>query len=165
MQLADIAMSKRDTRKALDQLEDLSDEQLSAPEEVFLRLGRTAEADGDREKALKAYRRVYYDFPLSEQAIDAQSGIERLETPSLVSPDRFKQELARAERLFGARRWAQARAAFVPLARAAAGDDRTLVALRWRNVTTISIAIARRATRCGRTSTAGRAKPKRGSFT
>ncbi len=130
MQLADIAVSKRDTKEAVNQLEDLSDEKLSAPEDVFLRLGRAAEADGDREKALKAYRRVYYDFPLSEQATDAQSGIERLETPSLVSSDRFRQELARAERLFSARRWAQARAAFAPLAPAATGDDRALVALR-----------------------------------
>ena len=130
MQLADIAMSARDTKAALEQLEDLSDEKLSAPEEIFLRLGRAAEAAGNREKALTAYRRVYYEFPLSGQASEAQSGMERLEAASLVPPDRFKRELARAERLFSARRWAQARAAFAPLARAASGDDRELIALR-----------------------------------
>ncbi len=130
MQRAEIASTALDPKEALDQLEDLSDEKLSAPEEVFLRLGRAAEADGNREKALAAYRRVYYEFPLSEQAIDAQSGIERLETASTIPPDRFKRELSRAERLFTARRWAQARAAFVPLARAAAGDDRALIAVR-----------------------------------
>ena len=129
MQLAEIATAKRDTKEALDQLEDLSDEKLSAPEEVFLRLGRAAEGDGNRDKALTAFRKVYYDYPLSEQAIDAQAGIERLETPSLASPDRFRQELARAERLFAARRWAQARAAFTPL-RATTSDDRELIALR-----------------------------------
>ena len=129
MQLAEIATARRDTKEALDQLEDLSDEKLSAPEEVFLRLGRAAEANGNREKALDAYRKVYYEYPLSDQAIDAQSGIERLETPSLASPDRFKQELVRAERLFTARRWAQARAAFAPL-RATSADDRVLIALR-----------------------------------
>src|SRR5439155_11117965 len=48
-----------------------------------------------------------------------------------LAPDRFKQELARAERLFAARRWAQSRAGYVPLARAAtSGDDRELIALR-----------------------------------
>jgi soluble lytic murein transglycosylase len=129
MQLAEIATAQRDTKEALDHLEDLSDEKLSAPEEVFLRLGRAAEADGNREKALNAYRKVYYDYPLSDQAIDAQSGIERLETPTLAAPDRFRQELTRAERLFAARRWAQARAAFAAL-RATTADDRELIALR-----------------------------------
>ena len=129
MQLAEIATAKSDTKEALDQLEDLSDEKLSAPEEVFLRLGRAAEAGGNREKALTAFRKVYYDYPLSDQAIDAQAGIARLETVSLQSPDRFRQELARAERLFSARRWAQARAAFAPL-RATSTDERALIALR-----------------------------------
>ena len=129
MQLAEIATAKSDTKEALDQLEDLSDEKLSAPEEVFLRLGRAAEAGGNREKALTAFRKVYYDYPLSDQAIDAQAGIARLETVSLQSPDRFRQELARAERLFSARRWAQARAAFAPL-RATSTDERELIALR-----------------------------------
>ena len=129
LRLAEIAAAKRDTKEALDQLDDLSDEKLSAPEDVFLRLGRAAEADGNREKALTAYRKVYYDYPLSEQAIDAQAGIERLETASLASPDRYRQELARAERLFAARRWAQARAAFAPL-RATTSEDRELIALR-----------------------------------
>ena len=83
-----------------------------------------------RAKALDAFRRVYYEFPLSQQANDAQSGIERLQTPALVPADLFTMELARAERLFSARRWAQARAAFAPLTRAATGDDKELVALR-----------------------------------
>jgi soluble lytic murein transglycosylase len=130
MQLADVELSRGEAKDAVDVLDDLSDEKLSDPEEVFLRLGRAAEAAGDRDRALKAYRKVYYDFPLSMQASDAQSGIERLETASLVASDRFKQQLARAERLFSARRWAQARAAFEPLARAASGNDRELVAIR-----------------------------------
>jgi soluble lytic murein transglycosylase len=130
MQLAEVAIATRDTKSAVDHLEDLSDEKLSAPEEVFLRLGRAAEAAGDWAKALTAYRRVYYDFPLSAQASDAQSGIERLESPSLALPTRYKHELARAQRLFDARRWAQARAGFAALTRAASGDDRRLIALR-----------------------------------
>ena len=130
MRIAEVAEAQRDTDEALDVLEDLSDEKLMAPEEVFLRLGRAAEAAGDREKALAAYRRVYYEFPLSAQAVDAQAGIERLQTLGTIPPDRFRLELARAERLFSARRWAQARAAFEPLARVAQGNDAELVALR-----------------------------------
>lgn len=131
LQLADVAAARGEAKETLDVLDDLSDETLSVPEEVFLRLGRAAERAGERDKALAAFRRVYYDYPLSAQASDAQAGIERLETPALIAADRFKLELARAERLFSARRWAQARAAFAPLTRAAnSGADRELIAIR-----------------------------------
>ena len=103
---------------------------LAAPEDVLVRLGLAAEAAGNRSKALDAFRRVYYEFPLSTQAADAQAGIERLQTPALVPSDLFKLELTRAERLFSARRWAQARAGFVPLANVAVDDDKELIALR-----------------------------------
>jgi soluble lytic murein transglycosylase len=128
--LAEVALSLNESERAADILDDLADETLLVPEDVFLRLGTAAEAAGERDDALAAYRRVYYEYPLSAQAADAQDGIERLQTVSLLPPDRYKLELDRAERLFDARRWAQARAAFVPLARAASGDDRALVAIR-----------------------------------
>jgi soluble lytic murein transglycosylase len=130
LQLADIAVTRRDWATAVKILDDLSDEKLSDPEDVFLRLARAAEGAGDRNRALLAFRRVYYDFPLSEEASEAQAGLERLQTPDLIPPDRFRLELARAERLFAARRWAQARAAFEPLLRAATGNDRELIGLR-----------------------------------
>ena len=38
-----------------------------------MRLGAALEAAGEPEKALAAYRRVYYEYPLSTQAVDAQS--------------------------------------------------------------------------------------------
>jgi soluble lytic murein transglycosylase len=130
MRLAEVALARGDAERAVDILEELSDDAEVAPEDVWVRLGRAQETLGRRDKALEAYRRVYYDSPMSPHAIDAQAGIERLETPALLAPDRFRLELARAERLFAARRWAQARAGFAPLARVARGDDRELIALR-----------------------------------
>jgi soluble lytic murein transglycosylase len=131
VQLSDIALARGEPARAIDILEDLADEKVTSPEDVLLRLGHAAEVAGHTEKALQAYRRIYYEYPLSEQAGDAQAGIERLETPALVTPDRFKRQLTRAERLFSARRWAQARAAFEPLGRAATStDDRELITLR-----------------------------------
>lgn len=126
---ADFDIARQNARKAVDTLEDLSDEKfLTSPEDVWLRLGRAAEAAGDRSKAVDAYRKVYYEWPLSLQALDAQSLLARLDEATLS--DRFKLELARAERIFNARRWAQARAGFVPLAGLASGDDKELIALR-----------------------------------
>jgi soluble lytic murein transglycosylase len=130
LSLADVLVQNGDAGRAEDILEDLSGEKLSAPEDVFLALGRAEEALQHREHALEAYRRVYYDYPLSSQAAEAQDGIERVETTALIAPDRYARGLARAERLFAARRWAQARAAYEPLAAVARGDDRELVALR-----------------------------------
>ncbi|MBI3050423.1 MAG: transglycosylase SLT domain-containing protein [Acidobacteria bacterium] len=130
LRLAEAALGRGDARAAADVLNDLSDETLTAPEEVFLRLGAAYEAAGDPARALRAYYRVYYEFPLTTQAIAAQEAIERLQTPGLVPPDRFRLELGRAERLFDAGRWAQARPAYAELAAAATGDERELVAIR-----------------------------------
>jgi peptidoglycan lytic transglycosylase len=128
---AEIALARGDADEAVDILDDLADEEaLNAPEEVLLRLGLALEAAGEREKAAKTFQRVYYEFPLSVQAAEAQGGIERLQTFALIPVDRFRLELDRAERLFAARRWAQARPAFVSLARAATTGDADLAGLR-----------------------------------
>jgi peptidoglycan lytic transglycosylase len=126
---ADLDVARQSARNAVETLDELSKAKfVTSPEEVWLRLGRAAEAAGDRSKAVDAYRKVYYESPLSLQALDAQNLLARLDeaTPA----DRFKLELARAERIFNTRRWAQARAGFAPLAGLASGDDRELIALR-----------------------------------
>ena len=127
---AEAALASGDAAEAVDILDDLSDETLTSPEEVLVRLADAYEANDDPARALRYHQRVYYEFPLSTQANAAQEGIERLQTPALIPPNRFRLELERAERLFTARRWAQARAGFAPLLAAALGDDRELVALR-----------------------------------
>ena len=130
LRMAELELARSEAEDAADILDDLSDETLTTPEEVALRAGMAHEAAGNVPRALRAYNRVYYEFPLSTQAITAQEGIERLQTPALIPPNRFELELGRAETLFAARRWAQARAAFAPLARVAMGDSGELVALR-----------------------------------
>ena len=130
MRLADTALARSDAERAEDILEELSSAKLSAPEEVFLRLAQAEERINHRDHALDGYRKVYYEFPLSTQASDAQRGLERLETGGTVAPDRFTRELGRAETLFTARRWAQARAAYEVLLRAAQGTNHELISIR-----------------------------------
>jgi len=126
---ADFDVARQNARHAVDALEKLTNEKfLTSPEDVWLRLGRAAEAAGDRAKAIDAYRKVYYESPLSSQALDAQNLLARIDEATLA--DKFKLELARAERIFNARRWAQSRAGFAPLASLASGDDKELIALR-----------------------------------
>jgi soluble lytic murein transglycosylase len=127
---AELATAKNDAAAALRVLEPLSREKTTAPEDVLMRLARAADASGDTTRALAAYRRVYYEFPLSAESELAGAEIARLEPPSLLTPERFKLNLGRAERLFGSRKYPEARDAFASLARIARGDDKELVSLR-----------------------------------
>jgi soluble lytic murein transglycosylase len=111
--------------------ERLAKAKTTAPDDVLLRLGRSARATGNTEKATEAFSRIVYEFPFSDLAPIASSELETLPIgPIAPGTNRYKLELGRAERLFGARRYAQARAAFDGLRQAAQGDDRELVQLR-----------------------------------
>ena len=56
--------------------ERLSRERPVALDEVLMRLGREAEAVGDEARAIEAYARVYYEFPLSEVAPLAKARLD-----------------------------------------------------------------------------------------
>jgi soluble lytic murein transglycosylase len=72
-----------------------------------------------------------YEFPFSDLAAAASAELENLPIAAIApGSNRYRLELGRAERLFGAKRYAQARAAFEPLRSLADGDDRELVNLR-----------------------------------
>jgi soluble lytic murein transglycosylase len=117
---------------ALRIYERLSSTATNAPDDVLMRVGRSAEASGDMAKALEAFSRVYYDFPLSDLAPAARLALEQLpDFPSSPGdPKRFARELRRAERLFAARRYTDARTAFDGLRSAARGDEADLIGLR-----------------------------------
>jgi soluble lytic murein transglycosylase len=104
----------------------------SAPDEVLMRLGGAAKAAGDTKKAVAAFARVHFEFPLSATAPSATTEYEGLPDVPPLTPgsDRYKQELQRADRLYAARRYDDARRAFVRLRPGARGDDRELIGLR-----------------------------------
>lgn len=129
LRLAEVAVARQDAGRAEVVLRALVAEELAAPEEAWLALAQVEEALNHREHALEMYRRIYYDSPLSAQAVDAQNGIERLQASS-ISADLVGRAQRRAQRLFEARRWAQARAGFEAIAKAVEGDTKDLVALR-----------------------------------
>jgi soluble lytic murein transglycosylase len=102
------------------------------PDEVLAGLGRNQLAAGARDKALASFRQLYYGFPLSVQSELARQQLAPLS--ALSEADRLKQdfesELGRAERLFGARRYAEALSAFETIATLASGDEGEKVRLR-----------------------------------
>jgi peptidoglycan lytic transglycosylase len=107
--------------------ERLSTHKSVSPEDILSRLARAAIAAGDRKRAGDAWLRVYYEFPLSEDAKAAADALVPLQ--DLVTKN-FKRDLGRALILFGAKRYTDARSAFVDLQQQAGGDDREVVELR-----------------------------------
>jgi soluble lytic murein transglycosylase len=106
--------------------ETLSKNKPEEPDTVLLGQARSLAAGGNRERALQVYRDLYYGYPTSDVAGDARAQMTAL---GGVAARDDAQELARAERLFTARRYTDALAAFEALP-ARSGDERELVALR-----------------------------------
>jgi soluble lytic murein transglycosylase len=99
-----------------------------AAEDVLSRLGRASLAGSDRRRAASAFLRVYYEFPLSDAATTAASELEHLQDQIVKSS--YKPDFGRAQILYGARRYADARSAFQDIRGQVSGDDRELADLR-----------------------------------
>jgi soluble lytic murein transglycosylase len=131
LQLAEISTTLRDYAGAVALYDDVLSAKPESPDDVWLRLARASSSAGDRTRALEAYQTVYFDWPMSEAADSAalEMPLNAL-GPVAAGTPRYRRELARAERLFTERRYADAREAFERLASAAAGDDAELVQIR-----------------------------------
>jgi soluble lytic murein transglycosylase len=128
---AEIALARQDPRTAVAVLESIAPGRAVNPEAVLLRLGAAAQQAGDLDKATRAYRRVYFEFPLSPESESAGSALERLRAGTPAPAEFVPLELQRAEALFAARRWSDARDAFESVSRRVLRDeDRELVGLR-----------------------------------
>src|SRR5438874_12506870 len=120
-----------DQAGAMEVYDRLSQTKTTAPDEVLMRLARAAKAAGHPDKAAEAFARIVYEFPLGDLAPIASSELESLPIASIApGSNRYKLELGRGERLFGAKRYAQARSTFVDIRSASQGDDRELVQMR-----------------------------------
>jgi len=120
-----------DNQAAARVYERLASMKTVTPDEVLIRLGRAARAAGNTDKAIDAFARVLYEFPFSDLSAQASAELESLPYgPVAPGTTRYKLELGRGERLFGAKRYTQARQVFEGLRTMAQGDDRELVELR-----------------------------------
>jgi soluble lytic murein transglycosylase len=127
LQLAEAALARGTAERVEGALAQLTLDKLANPEDVWLMRARVEDAAGHRTHALEAYRKLYYDYPLSTQAASAPVAIGRLRSDDQL--ETFDRGLARAERFYSAKRYADAKAAFTALSPADA-DSRELVALR-----------------------------------
>jgi soluble lytic murein transglycosylase len=99
---------------------------------IWLSLANAALADGERGRAAEAFLHLYYEFPLSDEAVQAEGPLSTLQEvqPIAAANTRYKLELGRAERLFGSQRYTDARNSYLRLRPHAAGEEAALVDLR-----------------------------------
>jgi len=92
---------------AVELYERISTHKSISPDDILTRLGRAAQAAGDRKRAAEAWLRVYYEFPLTEAAKTAASALAALQ--DIITKNDYKRDLGRALILFGAKRYTDAR--------------------------------------------------------
>jgi soluble lytic murein transglycosylase len=128
----EIEEERGDHEAALKIYEPLARQKTSASEQVLFRLGRAALAAGDRKKAAEAWLRVYYEFPLTATGTAVARELEKVKDLRARADTRavFDLELGRAERFYGARRYAEAQAAYRQLRPFASGAHRELIDVR-----------------------------------
>ena len=125
---ADAAEALGDYKAAIDIYDDLVDSKTTINEDILSRQARAYLAAGEKKKAAEAYLRVYYEFPLTEASIAAEAQLDALRDQ--ISRTVGKPDIGRAQILYGARRYPEARAAFAAIQGKLSGDDRELADLR-----------------------------------
>jgi soluble lytic murein transglycosylase len=134
---AEAAHALGDFDAAADIYEDILDEAAVDVPAIWLSLANAALAAGDRKQAADAYVHLYYEFPFSEHAVQADGPLQTLPEVQQIATGntRYKLEMGRGERLFGNRRYADARTSFLRLKpHARSEQDTELVALRLAEV-------------------------------
>jgi len=109
--------------------DELLQRKLAAPQVALSRLAASAQMAGQTTKAIDAYRRVYFEYPLSAESTFAEDALTRLNAWSEDEPS-TALELKRADALFEARRWAAARASYERARDGATGAERDRVSVR-----------------------------------
>ncbi|MEQ1870382.1 MAG: transglycosylase SLT domain-containing protein [Vicinamibacterales bacterium] len=126
---ANVALNK--PAEAVEIYERLLADRPSSVEDILMRLGRAATAQGDVDKAAEAFSRVFYEFALGESAAAAGTEMKLLGVRAITpNSPRFRLELGRAQRLLSAKLYKDARETFGDLASLATGDDKNLITLR-----------------------------------
>ena len=127
---AEIREIRNDFAGAAAIYKQLLERTIASPQIALVRLGSMANLAKDTPRAIEAYRRVLAEYPLTSEAPEAEKQLETLGGFSLETPSAVTAEFGRAEALFKARRWDQARAAFDRVRDRVQGAERDQVDFR-----------------------------------
>jgi soluble lytic murein transglycosylase len=104
---AEMLMAENQAAAVPVMLKDLNERNDPA---ALLLTGKAHESAGDTTKALAAYRRVYFYAPASAQSVEAEALITKLN--STTAPASAEESIARADRLYDAKRHGDATSAY-----------------------------------------------------
>ena len=107
LRVANILMRTGSVAAVSTQLKDLATKDDPA---ALLLTAKAAEQTSDTTRALAAYRRLYFYAPASPESAEAATAIPRL--GSTLSPARADEAIARADKLYEAKRFADASQAY-----------------------------------------------------
>lgn len=125
---AQVREQQKDYRGAVAIYESLVKRKLAQPQLAWLRLGLAADGAGLPMKSVEALQRAYYDYPTTTESDQAGYELDRqdVDIDAALAP----KELARAETLFQARRWSNARESYNNVKQFVTGSDRDRVLVR-----------------------------------
>ena len=126
--LAEVREAQKDYKGAVAVYDTLVARKLAQPQMAWLRLGLAAELAGLPMRSVEALQRAYYDYPTTLEADRAGEALDKQDV-DLEAPFAPK-ELARAERLFQARRWMAAKQSYARVKPLVTGDERDRVIVR-----------------------------------
>jgi soluble lytic murein transglycosylase len=121
--------ARLDFAGAVSVYERLLQRKVASPHVALWRLAVAAQRAGDHNKAVSSYRRVYFEYPLSTEAGQAEDELTKLNAWLEDEPE-SALELTRADTLFQARRWTDARASYERARDGAVGAERDRIAVR-----------------------------------
>jgi soluble lytic murein transglycosylase len=105
---AELALQNNQINEALTLLQSLVD---SNDGSALLLAAKAYEQQGNSEKALSLYRRLYFYAPHASEALSAGAAITKLN--SSATPSTSEEAITRADRLFEAKRYADASTAYM----------------------------------------------------
>ena len=125
---AEVREAQKDYRGAVAIYESLVARKLAQPQVAWLRLGLAANRAGQPMKSVDALQRAYYDYPTTPESDQAGAELDRqdVDVDATLAP----KELARAETLFQARRWSNARSSYNKVKSVVAETDRDRISVR-----------------------------------
>ena len=126
--LAEVREARKDYKGALGVYESLILKKLAQPHLAWLRLGLAAELAGRPMRSVEALQRAYYDFPSTAESDQAGQALDKADVD--LDAAFAAKELARAEALFQARRWAGAKQSYDRVKSFVAPADRDRVTIR-----------------------------------
>ena len=125
---AEVREAQKDYKAAVAVYESLVKRKLARPALAWLRLGLAANRAGQPMRSVEALQRAYYDYPTTSESDQAGDELDRqdVDIDAALAP----KELARAETLFQARRWANARESYENVRSVVSDAERARVSMR-----------------------------------